>query len=131
MKKLFYSIFCSSLLAVGAIQLSPATASAQPCDGSGMANRSSRCDGTGPKMNNGNQQRRGMGQGYRYQANQQRMGQGYQYQAKQQRMNQATNDQTQPFQGPCYLIRQGNYQLQQNDFLSNCLRMNSTNYMNQ
>lgn len=118
MKKLFYSIFCSSLLAVGAIQISPVTASAQPCDGSGMSNRSAQCDGTGPKMNNGNHQRRGMGQ-------------GYQYQAKQQRMNQATNVQNQPFQGPCYLIRQGNYQPQQNDFLSNCLRMNSTNYMNQ
>ncbi|WP_125711124.1 hypothetical protein [Companilactobacillus zhongbaensis] len=138
MKKLFYSIFLSATLAIGAIQIAPATASARPCDGSGMANQPGRCDGTGQRMHQGNQRRGQMGQGQQYRMNQQArinndtMQQNQQYQMQQKaRTNNETMQSDQIFQRPCYMIRQGNYQVHQGDFLSNCLRFNSTNFMNQ
>lgn len=125
MKKLF----CSLILAFGMLfATAPVTAHAQ---GYSVRDNQKYCDGNCPRKNAG-QQRQRMG----------RMGNGNGQQQRAQMMNQNQNQNQSDvsadsgninnlMQRPCWQIRNNNYQMNQNDFITNCIRMNSSNLMNQ
>lgn len=123
MKKLF----CSLILAFGMLfATAPVTAHAQ---GYSVKDNQQYCDGNCPRQGTG-QQRQRMG----------RMGNGNGQQQRARMMNQSqiqnntsadSSDINNLMQRPCWQIRNNNYQMNQNDFLTNCIRLNSNNLMNQ